>query len=116
MFTKSKNLFDMRFARKADMKWRMVKNAEGIEVVELALENTGFFNTVAQKFFNRPKVSYIKLDELGSYVWLCLEKKDDLLSISKLVEEKFGEKANPLLPRLGQFIQTMLNYNMVVEK
>ena len=43
------------------------KDEKGI--VTLDIENTGFFNRLAQKFFHKPKVTHIHLDEMGSFVW-----------------------------------------------
>ena len=35
----------------------------------------GFFNKIAQKFFHRPKVSSIDLDDYGSFVWNTIDDK-----------------------------------------
>lgn len=93
---------------------------EGIEwttdekgVITLSIKNKGVFNFIAQKFFGRPKVSYIHLDEMGSFVWPILDGEKDIIAIGKLVEAEFGEKANPLYERLAQFFRILESYKFI---
>ena len=47
-----------------DMKWEVLEDG----IVEITVENKGFYNTIAQKIaFKRPRYSFIKLDEYGSF-------------------------------------------------
>ena len=87
-------------------------------IVTLSIENKGFFNKVAQKFFRKPKVSYVHLDEMGSFIWPLMDGKMDITEIGKFVEEKFGEAANPLYERLAKYFQILDSYGFVewVEK
>ena len=73
--------------------------------VTLEIENTGFFNTVAQKIFKKPKVSYVHLDENGSFLWPLLDGEKSILTLGVLVKEHFGEKAEPLYERLAKYFQ-----------
>ena len=43
--------------------------------VTVDMENKGFTNKVAQRFFKRPKVSHIKLEGMGSFIFLCVDGK-----------------------------------------
>ena len=47
-------------------------------IVTLEIENTGLFNRIAQKIFKKPKISYVHLDELGSFVWLLIDGKTNI--------------------------------------
>lgn len=76
-------------------------------LVVLALENKGFFNRAAQKLFHRPPVSYVHLDELGSFVWLQIDREHTIGAIASLVHSHFGEKAEPLYPRLIQYFKNL---------
>lgn len=94
--------------------------AEGIEwskdengVITLEIVNKGVFNFIAQKLFKRPKISYIHLDEMGSFVWPHLDGDKDILEIGKLVEAEFGEKANPLYERLAMFFRILESYKFI---
>ena len=87
--------------------------SENEGIVTLEIENKGFFNRLAQKFFKKPKISYIHLDELGSFIWQLLDGERSLVEIGMLVEEKFGEKANPLYERLGKYISILQSYGFL---
>ena len=109
---KSKNIFDLTYYRNPQLQWRLLEDG----IVELAMEHTGVFAAIAQKLFRRPRTSYIKLDELGSFVWLELEKAHDIQTVSEAVHEQFGEKAEPLLPRLGQFFNLLERYGFIARE
>ena len=67
-------------------------------IVTLSIENKGFFNKVAQKFFRKPKVSYVHLDEFGSFIWPLIDGDSDIIKIGETVKENFGEKASYMFP------------------
>ena len=89
-------------------------NDDGI--VTLAQENTGVMNRIAQKIFRKPKVSYIHLDELGSFIWKLIDGKTAILDMGDPVKERFGEKAEPLYPRLAKYISILESYGFVTMK
>ena len=82
-------------------------------IVTLHIENKGVFNKIAQKFFKKPKVSYVHLDEMGSFIWPVMDGEKDITEIGKLVEEKFGETAHPLYERLAKYFQILDSYGFV---
>ena len=82
-------------------------------IVTLEIENKGVINRIAQKLFFKPKVSYIHLDELGSYSVLCADGKRSIFEIGKLVKDKFGQKSEPLYERLSKFFQIMDSYKFI---
>ena len=94
---------------RADLKW----TTDDEDKVTLEIENKGVFNRLAQKLFKKPKISYIHLDETGSFVWPLIDGKKDIIEIGKLVEEKFGEKANPLYERLAKYFYILESYGFV---
>ena len=79
----------------------------------LHIKNQGVFNRVAQRLFLRPKVTYIKLDEMGSFVWKLIDGKRDIIEIGKLVEERFGKDAYPLYGRVAKFFQILENNRLI---
>jgi len=89
--------------------WKL--NQEEIVVVEVA--NKGFYNKIAQKFFKRPKVSYISLDEYGSFVWQQMDGVKTIYEISQLVKEKYGQDAEPLLERMTQYFQVLYRNHFI---
>ena len=86
-------------------------NAEVTAVAES--ENTGFFNRVAQKLFKKPKISYVHLDENGSFLWPLLDGDKTITELGVLVRECFGEKAEPLYERLAKYFKILESYNFI---
>ena len=82
-------------------------------IITLDIENTGAFNRIAQKFFKKPKVTHIHLDEMGSFVWPLLDGEKNIIELGKEVEKHFGEKANPLYERLAKYFQILDSYHFV---
>ncbi len=82
-------------------------------LVTLEIENKGIANKIAQTFFKRPKVSFIHLDEHGSFVWNLIDGKKDIIEIGKDVKEHFGEKAEPLYERLAKFFKILESYKFI---
>ena len=82
-------------------------------IVTLHKENKGLFNKIAQMLFKKPKISHIHLDEFGSFVWLLIDGKTDLTDLGPKVSEHFGDKAEPLYPRLAKFFQILDSYGFI---
>lgn len=87
--------------------------AQGIEweatngTIVIHQHNKGFYAKIAQKFFGSPKESRIRLDAFGSYVWQCIDGKNDIHEIGLKVKSRFGNEAEPLYERLCQFMETL---------
>lgn len=105
---KSENYLEKKPCRSSTIVW---SEAEGI--VTLEIENKGLMNRIFQVILKKPKVSYIHLDELGSFVWKLMDGNRDILSIGKDVKEHFGEACEPLYERLSTFIKTMESYGFL---
>ncbi len=82
--------------------------------VTLEIENKGIFNRIAQKLFRRPKVSFIHLDETGSFLWPLLDGERSITDLGILVEEKFGEASHPLYERLATYFRILDSYGFVI--
>ncbi len=86
-------------------------------MVTIFVENKGMFHRIAQKYFNRPKVSQIHLEEMGSFIWPLIDGERSVMAIGEFVKEHFGEEAEPLYPRLAGYIQMLENNDLIkVEK
>ncbi len=105
----SKNYLERRPEHPENMEW----SADGKGIVTLAVENTGLFNRIAQKFFKKPKVSQIHLDELGSFVWPLIDGNKTIIEIGDLVKERFGDEAEPLYERLAKYFRILESYGFV---
>lgn len=82
-------------------------------IVTLEIENKGVFNRIAQKLFRRPKISYIHLDETGSFLWPLLNGERTITDLGVLVEEKFGEDSHPLYERLATYFKILDSYGFI---
>ena len=82
-------------------------------IVTLEQVNKGITNKVFQILFKKPKISYIHLDELGSFVWSLIDGKKTVFDYGENVKEKFGDDAEPLYERLSQYFQILKNYGFI---
>lgn len=82
--------------------------------VTLEIENKGVFNRIAQKIFKKPKISYVHLDEMGSFIWPLLDGKKTVGDLGKDVEERFGDSAKPIYERLAKYMMILESYNFIV--
>ena len=112
---KKKNIISQNYLEKIPIRPERIKwSTDENGIVTLDIENTGFFNRVAQKFFKKPKVSHIHLDEMGSFVWPLLDGEKTIEELGTLVKEKFGEKAEPLYERLIQYLKILESHKFIV--
>ena len=109
---KEENYLEKKPVCKNGLNWSKDENGN----VTLEMENKGVANRIMQKLIKKPKISYIHLDEMGSFVWPLMDGEKDILEIGKFVEEHFGEKANPLYERLSQYFKTLEKYNFIEYK
>lgn len=82
-------------------------------IVTLSIENKGAMNRIFQKLFKKPKISYIHLDETGSYIWQLIDGKRTIGEIAENVHEHFGQKAEPLYERLLKFFEIVESYDFI---
>ena len=102
-----------RIPKRAEyINWRKDEN----DNITLIIENKGIFNRLAQCLLKKPKVSFIHLDEMGSFIWERMDGRKNILDLGKEVEERFKESANPLYERLAKYIQILESYNFISNK
>ena len=111
----SKNYMDSIFEHNPNLKWN-ISEVESSTRVVLDVENTGFFNKIAQKFFRRPKVSHIWLDEYGSTLWQLLDGKNSVFDVVNLMNEKFPSETDKMLNRVISFFHTLQVNKFIQEK
>lgn len=80
-------------------KWEVLEDG----IVEITVENTGFYNTLAQKLFKKPRYSFIKLDEYGSCVWKQIDGVKTIYEIGQVLRENHEEASVQLYERLATF-------------
>ncbi len=105
----SENFLEKKPERKTGLIWN--EDEEGI--VTLEIENKGVMNRLAQRFLKKPKISYIHLDEMGSFIWKNINGEKTILEIGPEFKEKFGDRAEPLYERLAKYFQILKSYNFI---
>lgn len=105
----TENYLDFIPERLQDVQWDT--DADG--KVTIYMENKGVFHWIAQKLFQKPKISQIHLDEMGNFIWPLIDGKRTVYEIAGLVKEEFGEKAEPLYQRLVTYLRNLENYGFV---
>ena len=82
----------------------------------LAIENRGLFRWLTQKLLFKPRISYVHLDKMGSFVWPLIDGQTSILDLDKAVDAQFGEAAHPLYERLAKFFQILDSYRFITFK
>lgn len=105
----SKNYLEYIPVRQSGLRWEQAENG----LVTLYVHNTGVVKRLTQLLLKKPEYSQIHLDENGSFVWQLIDGQMNLIELGELVKERFGEKAEPLYPRLAKFFQVLESYQFV---
>ena len=99
-----KNYID-NIPRINDMKWEVSEDG----IVEITVENTGLFK--------KPRYSFIKLDEYGSFVWQQIDGKKSIYEIGKELGNKHKGASDQLYERLSKYFGILeRNKYIVFEK
>jgi len=106
---KGENYLDKKPFRKEALGWSTDEKG----MITLEIQNRGFFNRLFQLLLKKPKVSFVHLDEMGSFLWPRLDGEKDLVALGEEVKAQFGEKAEPLYERLAKYIQILHSYGFV---
>lgn len=110
MKNKSKeNYLEKIPCHKEGLNWSLEENG----MVTINIENKGLFNRIFQLLLKKPKITYIHLEEMGSFIWPLIDGKTDILTLGEKVKDLFGEKAEPLYPRLVQYFESLKNCKFI---
>lgn len=105
---------DIKFLKKVPVRKNGVSWHENTDyTVTLEMKNTGLLNWIFQKLFNKPKISYIRLDEAGSFIWKALDGKRDIRALGIALEEKFGKNIAPVYERLATYLIALKNCRFI---
>lgn len=85
-------------------------------LVVLFVHNTGFMKKLTQKLLHKPEYTQVHLDEHGSFVWPLIDGEKNIIALGEEVKAHFGEKAEPLYPRLAKYFQILESYKFIYFK
>lgn len=108
---KSENYLE-KIPVRGDFEWKTDEDG----VVTLEIVNKGVFNKIAQKLFKKPRISYVHLDKMGSFIWPIIDGEKSILDMAEDVDKEFGEEAKPLYERLAKYFQILASYGFVTFK
>jgi len=106
---KGENYLERIPKREEKFSWKEDENG----IVTLEIENRGFFNRLFQILLKKPKVSFVHLDEMGSFLWKRLDGEKKIVELGEGFKEAFGEKAEPLYERLAKYMQILHSYGFI---
>ena len=106
-----KNYLDFIPVKNPDIEYETDENG----IVTVFIEWKGFYHKIAQKIFRRPRVSDIKMDKYGSFVWHAIDDEKDVHQLSKEMESEFP-KMEKSLSRLIKFLEIMKDNNLITGK
>ena len=98
-----KNYLDIVFIPNPERKWS--EREDGMVVIDM--ENKGFFHSIAQKFFHKPRVSHIALDQYGTTLWKALDGNRNLFDVIHVMEEAFPDEKDRMLDRVVTCAHTL---------
>lgn len=106
---------------KLDIKQIPVRNTESYfdkekNIYVLKMYHKGLNHKIAQKFFDKPKYSKISLDQLGSLVWENIDGTNTIEDIAEIIDQKYGEAADPLYKRLFKYLILLEKNKFIVIK
>ena len=104
----SENYLDRKPLRNEKFSW----SADDGKVT-LEIENKGVWNRLFQKILKKPRVSYVHLDKMGSFIWPLINGEKSILEIGEAVENRFGDEAKPLYERLAKYFQILESYHFI---
>ena len=109
-----KQIIQNNYLEKIPLQSNQIKWLVGEDgLVTLEIENTGLFNHIAQKLLKKPKISYIHLDRMGSFLWQNMNGKCNIIELGELVKAEFGDEANPLYERLVKYFEILYSYHFI---
>lgn len=73
----------------------------------LVVPRTGWLERLSIRWLGQPEAIRVRLDELGSFVLSRCDGTRTVQELADALEQAFGQKAEPVLPRLVQFLKIL---------
>ena len=110
---KQVNLLDMIPEHTCDWSYQQ-KNTELVRILKPRFD-TQLGKRIGKKL--KVKETYnINLDEYGTAVWRTIDGKLTVGELGELLQTQFGDKVEPLYPRLAEFLRILESQNIIVIK
>ena len=106
---KEENIMEFIPVRNEDILWEYRDSK-----VILKIKRDSFFEKIMHKIFKKSEIINLELEEVGSEIWKLCDGENNIYNIENRVKETFGEKIEPSLPRLLNYIK-ILKENKYIE-
>jgi hypothetical protein len=73
----------------------------------LVVPRTGWLERLSVRWLGQPEAIRVRLDELGSFVLSRCDGTHTVQDLADALEQAFGSEAEPVLPRLVQFLKIL---------
>lgn len=104
------NLLDCTPIREPDLKW--TENENG--TITLHRVHTSFIDRLIHTVTRKPlRQTHITLEEFGTFLWKNMDGRKTLRELANMVKEEFGEKAEPLYPRLEKYMVSLKQNRLI---
>lgn len=108
---KSKNYLDYIPVKNPEVEYETDENGK----VTVYIEWKGFYHKIAQKFFRRPRVSDVRMDAYGSFVWLAIDGAKDVHCLSGELDARYPNMEKSL-SRLIKFLEILHDNHLIYWK
>lgn len=108
----SQNYMDSIPERSEQMPWRIREDG----MVEIDMENKGFYHRIAQKFWKKPRISHIALEKYGTVVWKNIDGQNTIYDIVRIMEAEFPEEKDRMLDRVVTYMGTLQRSKFITIK
>ena len=116
---KNDNYLDHVFRRSPEVDWDEVteegKDDTHLPLVVLHIRHRGLSHFIAEKFFDRPPVTHVHMEPIGSFIWRQIDGQHSVYEIGQLLHETFGEEAEPLYERLSVYMKQLENNGLIID-
>ena len=116
---KNDNYLDHVFRRSPEVDWDEVteedKDDMRLPLVVLHIRHRGLSHFIAEKFFDRPPVTHVHMEPIGSFIWRQIDGQHSVYEIGQLLHETFGEEAEPLYERLSVYMKQLENNGLIID-
>ncbi|WP_352419421.1 PqqD family protein [Proteiniborus sp.] len=73
--------------------------------IYLVFTHDKIIEKLIQKLFNKPRVTDIRLDEIGTYIWQLIDDNRNIYNIGQCLVERYGKKCEPVYDRLIMYLR-----------
>ena len=109
---KNKNYLDFIPVIKGNVSYETCSGAAGSEIT-VFVSHSGFWDRIAQKFFRKSKISSIKLEGQGNFIFPLIDGNKSVYDIALAVREHFGADSEPVFDRVALFMKLLERNNLI---